>query len=228
MVDGLPLTAPEGCPPTLARLLDATGERERDLTWEDFLHAYHKLILFAVRSAESDYDQVMDRYAFVLEHLREDDFRRLRSFQIEGKAKFSTWLVVVTRRLVIDHRRIRYGRTPDVDPENRDMEQRARRQLVDLVSGAVEVEQVMDATSGELDRRLREEEMKNVLSQALESLVPRDRLLLSLKYEDEMSGRQIAQIMGYESPFHVYRRLKVVLASLKEDLVKRGIDGSRP
>jgi RNA polymerase sigma factor (sigma-70 family) len=92
----------------------------------------------------------------------------------------------------------------------------------------VEVEQVMDATSGELDRRLREEEMKNVLSQALESLVPRDRLLLSLKYEDEMSGRQIAQIMGYESPFHVYRRLKVVLASLKEDLVKRGIDGSRP
>jgi len=48
----------------------------------------------------------MDRYAFVLDRLRARNFRRLRRFQPRGSARFTTWLVLVSRRLCLDHRRL--------------------------------------------------------------------------------------------------------------------------
>jgi DNA-directed RNA polymerase specialized sigma24 family protein len=44
----------------------------------------------------------MDGYAYVLEALRSDDYRRLRAYAADGRSKFSTWLVVVARRLCLD------------------------------------------------------------------------------------------------------------------------------
>ncbi|CAB1073767.1 hypothetical protein D1AOALGA4SA_1940 [Olavius algarvensis Delta 1 endosymbiont] len=45
---------------------------------------------------------------FVLDHLRADNFKRLRAFQ--GKSKFSTYLYSLVNSLAIDFRRKRYGR----------------------------------------------------------------------------------------------------------------------
>jgi len=45
---------------------------------------------------------------FVLDHLRADNFKRLRAFQ--GKCKFSTYLYSLVNSLAIDFRRKRYGR----------------------------------------------------------------------------------------------------------------------
>jgi hypothetical protein len=50
------------------------------------------------------------RYAYILEKLQDEDFRRLRGYVADGRAEFSTWLAVVTRRLCEDFRRQRYGR----------------------------------------------------------------------------------------------------------------------
>jgi len=45
---------------------------------------------------------------FVLDHLRADNFKRLRAFK--GKSKFSTYLYSLVNSLAIDFRRKRYGR----------------------------------------------------------------------------------------------------------------------
>ncbi len=47
-------------------------------------------------------------YIFVLDSLRADNFKRLRTFK--GKSKFSTYLYSLVNSLVIDFRRKRYGR----------------------------------------------------------------------------------------------------------------------
>jgi RNA polymerase sigma factor (sigma-70 family) len=215
-------------PPELARLLTASGEAQVSRAWAAFLDAFHRLVLFAVRSAEADHDVVMDRYAYVLQELRKDDFRRLRRFDSMGKARFSTWLVVVTRRLVIDHRRMQYGRRADAG-ENADWNpQEERRRLVDLVASSVKLSKLANPGSGDLDRALREKEVHTALTEAVGALPHRDQLLLAMRFQDGLSARRIAESMGFASPFHVYRRLKSVLAGLRVELTKRGIDGSEP
>ena len=226
MGDGPPQTAQHGVPTELLGLLNAKTEDELNPALEVFLLAFHKLILFAVRSTEGDHDLVMDRYAYVLEHLSEGGFRRLRAFEVDVKAKFSTWLVVVTRRLVIDHQRRHYGRGVDPEGQGSPERQAERRRLADLVSSAIDVSQLADPQSPDPDRDLQREEMRGAFSSVLASLSPRDQLLLSFRYQDEMPARQIAEIMGFPSPFHVYRKLKKVLGNLRAELRLRGIEES--
>ena len=51
-----------------------------------------------------------------------------------------------------------------------------------------------------------------------------DRLLLRLRFEDEVPVRQIAEIARLPSVFHVYRRLKKALGHLRAALEQRGFD----
>lgn len=56
-------------------------------------------------SAENDRNEA---YIFVLDSLKEDNFKRLRAYK--GKSKLSTYLHTLINSLVIDFRRKRYGR----------------------------------------------------------------------------------------------------------------------
>ena len=228
MAEESPQKPASDLPPELARLLEARSEAQADSAWAKFLSAYHKLVLYAIRSTERDRDAVMDCYAYVLEQLRKDDYRRLRVFAARGKAKFSTWLVVVTQRLVLDHRRMRYGRErPVANPRVTDPFE-ARRRLADLVASDIDIAQLEDSGASNPDRGLSLRERHSALQSALAGLAERDQLLLSLRFQDERSAREIAQIMDYPSPFHVYRRLKAVLEQLRAVLESRGIDGAEP
>ena len=62
----------------------------------------------------------------------------------------------------------------------------------------------------------------------MDELEPRDRLLLALRFDDGRSAREIAAIMRFPTPFHVYRRLTAVLEMLKASLRRRGIEGPTP
>ena len=65
------------------------------------------------------YDDALDPYAYMLDALRRDGCRRLRGFCANGRGRFSTWLVVVARRLCLDHHRLPVGRRragPGVGP----------------------------------------------------------------------------------------------------------------
>ena len=83
-----------------------------DAAWDAFIGRYRRVIFSAIRHYAQDYDDVMEIFAHVCEALRDDDFRRLRSYasQPDHNARFSTWLVTVVRHLTVDWFRQRDGR----------------------------------------------------------------------------------------------------------------------
>lgn len=164
----------------------------------------------------------MDAYAFVLEALREDDCRRLRAYAPDGRTKFTTWLVVVTRRLALDHVRQRYGRSRS-DDDAQLAEQATRRRLEDLVAEEIDPDQIAGASESP-DASVRRSELRSALRAALEALAPADRLLLALRFEDERPVKDIARTLGFPSVFRVYRRLGVVLDLMRRTLARRGVE----
>ena len=97
-------------PLELGRLLAARDASSREAAWEQLIADHSPLLLRLARSLGGDHDAAMDRYACILERLRKHDFCRLRAHAPDPHAKFSTWLVIVARRLCHDRHRERYGR----------------------------------------------------------------------------------------------------------------------
>jgi RNA polymerase sigma factor (sigma-70 family) len=168
----------------------------------------------------------MDRYAYALERLQEGDFRRLRAYRPDGRTKFTTWLLVVFRRLCLDHYRQRYGRSPAGErAQSATGDRMLRRQLADGLTGRVDPELVeapgRHSPEAELTNRHRAER----LDAALSALPPADRLLLKFRFEDDLSASAIAKAMGLPTPFHVYRRLNALFLSLRRALRAGGLEG---
>jgi len=208
---------PDALPEELGALLSAADPAQFDAAWADFIASFSPLLLRVARSLTREHDAAMDTYAHLLEQLRADECRRLRSFTSDGRAKFTTWLVVVARRLGLDHQRQRYGRfrsRGDAPPRD---EAAVRRRLEDLVAGPVQPDDLAVPAAGP-DAVVEAAERARAVDAALTRLDERDRLLVSLRFADELSAREIADLLGFPSPFHVYRRLKVVLERLRGDL----------
>ena len=221
---GLPAVAPS----ELSAVLHAPTEAARDDAWTGFVRAYTDQILRIVRSMGGDHDTAMDRYAFVLDHLREDGCRRLRAYAGPGSGPFGLWLVVVVRRLCLDHHRQRYGRSRESSGQVSREERATRRQLVDLVAAQVDTALLAASSQGAPDEVLARSERGRALSQALEQLEPRDRLLLRLRFAEDLPARQIARLMDFPTLFHVYRRLTKVLEGLRETLQALGMQDAEP
>jgi RNA polymerase sigma factor (sigma-70 family) len=164
----------------------------------------------------------MDAYAYMLERLRADEFARLRAYREDSRAKFSTWLVVVLRRMAIDRRRQRVGREGAGEASEAT---RLRRRLEQLAGEVLDVAQIAQTGGEAADERVQRAEASRALAESLARLEPRDALLLSLRFVDDLPASRIARVMGFPTQFHVYRRLKAVLGDLREQLQQRGIDG---
>jgi RNA polymerase sigma factor (sigma-70 family) len=211
-------------PPELARLLTASPA-DRDDAWAHFLRAVSPPLLRVARSLGGDHDAVMDRYAFMLDQLRADDCRRLRAYDRPGAGDFTLWLIVVARRLCLDHYRTRYGRARN-DPARSTgagLDRRARRRLVDLVGEEVDPAAIASRDEAP-DRAVLSGERRRALEAALGELDPRDRLLVRLRFAEEMSAREIGELMRFPTVFHVYRRLEAVLRILRDSLTRAGLD----
>ena len=214
-------------PPDLRRLLETAPPRDPEYAWKEFIEGHSRLVLHAVRSVATDHDDAMDAYTYVLEQLRANDFARLRTYVADGRSKFTTWLVVVARRLSLDHLRRAYGRVREVHTDSARAEQLVRRRLRDLSGDDVELATIA-ATSSDADEMIRIAELRASLDVALESLAPADRLLLALRFDDGLSVQQIARILHFPTPFHVYRRIDGITATLRRILGARGIEGAAP
>ncbi len=214
-------------PSSVLALLSANGDERHDL-WSAFVEQHSRVIMHACRSVGSDYDAVMDRYAHVLEQLQQDGYDRLRAYAPDGPGKFTTWLTVVVRRLSLDHHRARYGRARGKNPETTEERKAERKRLVDLVGERVEVDRLEDASNPAPDEAIRQGQLQQAVSDALASLAPRDRLVLAMRFEDDLSAREIAEIVGFPTPFHVYRRINKVLDTLRESLAGRGVEDAQP
>jgi RNA polymerase sigma factor (sigma-70 family) len=209
-------------PESLQLLIDAPDDASRDRAWSAFLSDFSRLLLHVARAMSGEHDVVMDRYLFVLDALKRDNFRRLKSYSKDGRGSFTTWLVAVTRRLCVDEHRHRYGR-----PQAKGGESRAdqRSNLVNLLSSVDEVDS-LESPADQPDCELEAAELSSVLEQALDSLDASDRLLVRLRFDDGLAVPEIARMLGEPSPFRVYRRLDRLLSTLRQKLARSGIEGS--
>ena len=220
-------------PPELSCLLDARTPSAADSAWGDFVAVHSRLLLHVARAVTSDRDGAMDAYTYVLERLRDDDLRRLRTYQAHRRIKFTTWLVAVVRRLCHDWYRQRFGRVRTESSESARVALQRRRRLAALVSdagldaGAELVDAQTEETSGP-EGNVRVLELTTALEDALSTLPPEDQVLLRLRFDDDLSAQQIARTLRFPSQFHVYRRINALLEGLREALRARGIESSVP
>lgn len=210
-------------PAELSELLRPGGAADRDGAWAAFLAAHSRLLLSVCRSIGRDHDGAMDAYAFLLDQLRSDDFHRLRGYAADGRGKFTTWLVVVARRLCLDLARQRYGR---VRERTSAQTTGTRRRLVDLVFEDLDAAGAGSDPPPGPDQQVLDGERASAIATALAALAPRERLLLKLRFDDELPAREIARLMDFPTPFHVYRRVNALLASLRGALERRGLGGA--
>ena len=213
-------------PPELQDLLQASGAAARDAAWSRFVARFSPLLLHTARAVARDHDRAMDAYTHLLEQLPQDDNRRLKQYLEDAGAQFTTWLVIVARRLCIDFLRQRYGRAP---PTPSRMEDHAmRRRLEDLVG--VEIGELTGLTEPGAgpDEKLRRRDLDSALRTCLAQLSPAHRLLLTLRFEDDLPVREIAKLLRYPTPFHVYRTLNSLLAELRRSLAVHGVTQAEP
>jgi RNA polymerase sigma factor (sigma-70 family) len=211
-------------PAELVSLLAADTDPARDEAWAAFVHAYTGPILRTARSLGGDADSAMDRYAFVLDRLREDGCRRLRAYVRPGAGEFVLWLAVVVRRLCLDHYRERYGRARPNTRGAAASDRAGRRRLVDLVADRTDPSLLAGPGQAAPDEVLVKAERMRALSAALDRLAPADRLMLRLRFAEELSAREIAKLMRFPTLFHVYRRLDRVLRELRRTLDQLGVE----
>jgi RNA polymerase sigma factor (sigma-70 family) len=209
----------------LKQLLGSSEASAREAAWERLIARHTRLLLAVARSFGGGHDEAMDRYSYILEKCREADFRRLRSFDVHGGASFSTWLTVAARRLCLDHDRSRYGRHRATLESGKSNECQALRRALANVGAEIDTDLLPDTAriSAEAEAIRVERDLR--LQSALASLTARDRLLLALRFEDDLSASAIAGMLGVPTPFHVYRKINGLLTRLRAVLVSRGIDG---
>lgn len=214
---------PQHLPTEVHALLEARDDVSRQAAWSRFLELHSRYILSACRYLSRDHDGAMDRYRYALEELSRDNYRRLRSYTADPRSKFSTWLVVVTQNLCRDFERKKYGRAR---PESGRLARDAldtRRRLVDLLAEQLDHNEPRQPDSTyDVERRIELDELRTVLRPALEAMPPENRLILKLRFDDDLPASQIVRVAQLPSEFHVYRRLNKILAELRVILSDRG------
>jgi RNA polymerase sigma factor (sigma-70 family) len=211
----------------LDRLLRAPDAANREAAWEELISRHTRLLMAVARSFRGDHDDVMERYSYILEKLRESDFRRLRAYDSSSGATLSTWLTVAARNLCLDHHRAKFGRHRAEHPTDKSTSLRAvRRALSDLTEGDTPADSIPDVSSVPVDALALRGNLDTFLNEALAALTPRERLLITLRFEDDLPASRIAKVVGMPSPFHVYRQLNSILGRLRRALESRGVESS--
>jgi RNA polymerase sigma factor (sigma-70 family) len=210
-------------------LLHSDDAPARDAAWDRFVARHSRLLLHVARRVMPDRDGAMDAYAFVLDALRRDDCRVLRGYVADGRCQFTTWLAVVARRTCVDFYRQRYGRPRGEGRARRvEIERAARQRLATLTGAPIDVTQLVAGDADGPEDRLRAAQLHDALEAAMATLPADDRLLLKLRFEDELSAQAIAGVVGMPTPFHVYRRIRAVCAALRRRLRAHGVESSAP
>jgi RNA polymerase sigma factor (sigma-70 family) len=214
----------------LKSLLQTSDLSEREVAWEKFVAGYTRLILHVAHRVCGDQDGAMDGYALVLEQLRADDFKRLRSFVADGRSEFSTWLLVVAQRICLDERRRKYGRVygaSSLDSEARE-QLKARTRLANLIAADIDLLELADGNGADPERDVRVKQIHEAVENSLAKLEPRERLLVKLRFEDDLAMPDVARTLELPSRFHAYRMLSQVLERLKRSLASNGVSDGEP
>lgn len=177
--------------------------------WQKFILQYSNFIFRAIIKYTDDYDEKMAVYLHVLEKLRENRFARLRGFAF--KAKLSTWLTVVARRLALDFLRGRYGRDFGL--------KKIRVVSIDGEPGYLKLLRDMATPETELaalERRERRQLLESDLRRSLDKLEDRERLAVQLIYFQGVKIKDAGKLLKLPSAYKfVARTLNKIRAEME-------------
>jgi RNA polymerase sigma factor (sigma-70 family) len=210
--------------PTLQKLLSENPPSGD--AWAEFAREHTRLLMHVARCTSHGHDEAMDAYAYLLEKLSEDGCRRLRAYSSHPESKFTTWLVVVARRICVDRSRAIYGRVRNEDSQTERDRLIVRKKLANLDEGSEFVDSIPDEGLASPMAELEKRELTRELKELRASLPPADQLLLALRFDDGLSAAEIGVILKYPSQFHVYRRINLLLGELKARLKARGYESA--
>jgi len=168
--------------------------------WDGFVQQYSNLVYHTIRKTFALHHAKLDDYViedlfqeFFVAILR-DDFKKLRQFKGEHGCTLASWLRLVAASLTIDFLRKQEASTVTVD-------------------------ETLLASASDLDNCLITEQEERELSLSVESLSPRERLLIELRYRKGLSFEEIAAMLRI-SVGAVYTQKSRILAKLQEMLIK--------
>ncbi len=141
----------------------------------DLLYALVAKILRPQLQFEAE-PEIEDVLQAVFTKLWADDRRRLRAF--EGRARLSTWLVVIARREALDRLR------------GRGIRERSKADYDIVMAAAVSSEDDVDPVHAS-----ERAEEQAAVGAALAQLPPRDRLLLQLIYGEDCAYAEVARLL---------------------------------
>lgn len=181
-----------------------TGCLNREKTaWDAFVLQYSALVYHTIRKIFSLYhteprtDLVEDLFQEFFLSILGDNFKKLRQFRGDKGCSLASWLRVVVARLTIDFLR-RQGTSTVAVPES------------------------LPSNQSDPPTSLSGREERKWLSQALQSLPPRDRLFLDLYYRKELPPEEVGAILKV-SVNAVYTQKSRILDKLWETLKKNGL-----
>jgi RNA polymerase sigma-70 factor (ECF subfamily) len=166
-------------------LIDACLEGD-PVSWEEFVRRYCRLIYFLVKrtlarhGTKTDPDLLDDLVSGIFCGLLEDDCRLLR--QYSPRYRFSTWLGVIVHSRTLNALRSRSPVTVSLD----DPQTAERMRLEALLSNPGQTPDQTAEDREQIDR----------IKRAMQRLSPRDRLILTMFYEDDADLQEIALTLG--------------------------------
>jgi RNA polymerase sigma factor (sigma-70 family) len=173
----------------------AKGEKA---AWDTFVREFSSLVYHAIKKTFNLYhsnsrsDAVEELYQEVFVSLLRDDCKKLRQFRGDRGCSLASWLRVVASRQTIDFLR----RQPPPSGE---------------------IPDGLARNDPDLSESLIDEEQERLLNQAIQTLPPRDRILIDLVYRQSLPPEEIAAILKI-SVNAVYTQKSRILARLREAL----------
>lgn len=248
-----------------SELIGILNSANADAFWKEFLEQYSAQIMSVAAQFEARPDQRSDCFLYVCEKLSEQNFRRLRDYELGGRARFRNWLKVVVANLCIDWKRHREGRVrpfvsiaklprleqlifrylfmqgmdrttclATLQGQFPELNERRFSSAVSRVNQSLTPQQrwlvsqwhvntvsIDDPMLSEpASRAAGPEEVVGAgeqaerLAAALSLLSPPERLILQLRYQQDLSLKEIARMARLGDPFRARREVQKALAKL--------------
>lgn len=193
------------------------GDSQR--AWREFLHAYAHVIARVVSYCEREEEDRANAFVFLCEQLHQDNCRRLRKFDPQGPASFTTWLHAVARNLCRDWRRKQFGRLAKGEPvSSRAGPEVPRVALKDCLSldeaDPLELSDPSPSPEALADTHEREA----ALARAMCSLSQEQRLALLLRVEEDLTLREISCVMRLQNAQAADRLVRNAIQALRSSM----------
>jgi RNA polymerase sigma factor (sigma-70 family) len=172
--------------------------RSEKAAWDSFVLQYSNLVYHTIKKtlilhhAEPRDDLVEDLYQEFFVSLLRNDYKKLRQFRGARGCSLASWLRILTMRLTIDFLRKQA-------PASCEEAGAASRHSLDPAEPFIN------------------EEQEKLLNKAIQTLSPRDRILLDLCYRQALASQQIAALLK-TSVNAVYTQKSRVLEKIREVL----------